>query len=302
MANSDKVKVAVIMSTYNGERFLKEQIESVLQQTDVSIELIVRDDGSKDSTPQILDEYKDKSLLDWYSGPNVGPAKSFFDCLSNAPDAEYYAFCDQDDIWDPDKLHVAIESIKKSKVPSLYCSNTLLVSSNMEIIRKSNYNVIGNFVESLMSNPVTGCTCVINKQLRDIVLQKIPFELDMHDWWLYRVCMAFNGYFYFDKTPHIRYRQHENNVIGGIFSKKKEIRHHLYVLTHQTGGLRYKMSKILYDYYPDISKQNKDILTRVINYKKNIRGKLKLIKLVLQQPFDNKIRNRIIVAILLNKY
>ena len=111
-------RVIVLMSTYNGEKYLRNQIESLLRQVDVEIEILVRDDGSKDGTLGILEEYKNSreysGKLSYYVGPNVGPAKSFLDLIKHAPEAEYYALCDQDDTWLPDKLKIAVEAIVKA--------------------------------------------------------------------------------------------------------------------------------------------------------------------------------------------
>ena len=100
------------MSTYNGERYLREQIDSILQQIDVEIELIIRDDGSNDGTVQIIEEYASKyPCISYYCGDNVGVGKSFMELLKNAPTADYYAFSDQDDVWLKDKLIRAVKAI-----------------------------------------------------------------------------------------------------------------------------------------------------------------------------------------------
>lgn len=104
--------VAVLMATYNGERFLREQLDSLLNQKDVTVKILVRDDNSKDSTVSILEEYKSKSLLQWYTGEHLGVEKNFLDLLRHAPEADYYAFCDQDDVWDDNKLSVAINHLR----------------------------------------------------------------------------------------------------------------------------------------------------------------------------------------------
>lgn len=297
------MKVVVIMSTYNGETFLKEQIESVLHQSNISIKLLVRDDGSKDSTTDILNQYKDRSLLEWYSGPNLGPAKSFLDCLAKAPDAEYYAFCDQDDVWDTDKLSFAIEKIKGDDIPAMYCSDTLLVDKDLYVIRKGNIYVEGSFMESLISNPVTGCTMVINKTLRDLVLKYKPLVIDMHDWWIYRICMAVNGYFYFDKKSHIRYRQHSNNVIGGRSSKWSKIKRRIKYFLRPSDGIRYQMAKELYyGFYEMMPVENKSILDSIFRYKDSY---LNTLNLLFNRKYELKSRSlssRFKKAIILRKF
>ena len=117
-------KVAVLLATYNGEKYLKEQIESVLNQKDVEIELLVRDDCSDDETRNILKSYQDKGLLKFYGEKRMNVPYTFFDLIDNAPEADYYAFCDQDDVWDNDKLITAINALSefKNDEMNLYCS------------------------------------------------------------------------------------------------------------------------------------------------------------------------------------
>lgn len=105
---TSKAHVTVLMSTYDGENFLRDQIESILNQEDVYVHLIVRDDGSKDRTINILEEYQSRGKLEWYSGKNLGSARSFLNLVSKSPDNEYYAFSDQDDVWFSKKLKRAI--------------------------------------------------------------------------------------------------------------------------------------------------------------------------------------------------
>ena len=108
-------KVCVLMSTYNGEKYLKEQIDSILKQKGVKVNLLVRDDGSTDNTLSLLEEYKKKGLLDYCCGSNMKPARSFMELLSIAPDSDYYAFSDQDDYWEHDKLFNAVKNTEKKR-------------------------------------------------------------------------------------------------------------------------------------------------------------------------------------------
>ena len=117
--------ILVLMSTYNGEKYLKEQIDSILAQKNVEVTIQVRDDGSTDGTIRILEEYQKCGKLNWYSSTNMGPAKSFLDLVYNAPlKYDYYAFCDQDDYWKEDKLYKAIETVSEN-----------LIMTTLQIIR-----------------------------------------------------------------------------------------------------------------------------------------------------------------------
>lgn len=137
-------KIQILMSTYNGERYLKEQLDSILEQDckDKGIEctLLVRDDGSKDGTQKILEEYAKKysTQIEWYQGENKGVIQSFFELLQRADDtASYYAFADQDDFWMPDKISSGISSIQKLEQkedsrPYLYCCKPMPVNEKLE--------------------------------------------------------------------------------------------------------------------------------------------------------------------------
>ena len=134
------MRICVMLSSYNGEKYIKEQIDSILaQKIDGEMILLVRDDGSTDETKQILNEYRSKyNNISWYTGDNLKAAKSFWDLVNSAPDADYYAFCDQDDVWYPDKLVRAINALEKEAIPALYASNVVVVDQNL--------NSIGNMV------------------------------------------------------------------------------------------------------------------------------------------------------------
>ena len=122
------MKIAVLMSTYNGERYLREQIDSILnQKIEVCFDLIVRDDGSTDKTIEILKMYADAGKLFFSIGKNVGAARGFVNLLHENPGYDYYAFSDQDDVWNEDKLKKGITAIQDIKKPALYCTNCELV-------------------------------------------------------------------------------------------------------------------------------------------------------------------------------
>ena len=118
--------ITVLMSTYNGEKYLREQIESILNQKNVRVQILVRDDGSTDHTHIILDEYQKNGKLNWYTGMNLKSSKSFMNLVTKAPETEYYAFCDQDDVWNNDKLYRAVNKLKSMgnmNIPRLYSCN-----------------------------------------------------------------------------------------------------------------------------------------------------------------------------------
>lgn len=213
-------KVCVLMSTYNGEKYLVEQIESILIQKDVEVTLVVRDDGSSDSTISILNEYQKRGKLSLIrDGSNLGPACSFMKLLYEAEDFDYYAFADQDDIWRKEKLIVAISMIKANEDrPALYCSNQWILEEGRIKGLRFAYREHG-IVQAICGNVFSGCTMVFNKKLFDILKQvnNRPsvdvLKSRMHDTWVIAVAEC-TGIVVYDENSYIEYRIHANNTVG----------------------------------------------------------------------------------------
>lgn len=217
-------KVQVLLSTYNGEKYIAAQLDSLLVQTEAALHVLIRDDGSSDSTVSILKEYATKhpQCLQIKQGINVGAKVSFFKLLEQAPEnADFYAFCDQDDVWKPEKLGRAIKLLNQESqdIPLLYCSSTQMVDHNLSMIgvwpqppRKPL-----TMFNALVENVAVGCTMVMNKAAMTLVKAHLPqnfTNIIMHDWWVYLTVSSF-GKVVFDDLPHIFYRQHTANVQGG---------------------------------------------------------------------------------------
>lgn len=217
-------KVCVLLSTYNGVEYVAQQIDTLLGQQGVQIEIIARDDGSTDGTRGILQRYEEGSdCFHWYAGSNVGPSNSFFDLIRAAPNADYYAFCDQDDVWDSDKLETATAALDKldEEVPNCYFSNLRIVDKDLNYYRESHDAplVQNNKYSALVEDMATGCTMVFNKKAADLVRAHIPVKCSMHDSWVYLTCKFF-GETVYDFGSHISYRQHGDNVVGTYLDKK----------------------------------------------------------------------------------
>lgn len=213
-------RILVLLSTYNGERYLREQLDSILNQDKVEVFILVRDDGSSDSTLEILTEYECKGFpLKFYQGSNVGPAASFNNLISHelCEKFDFYAFSDQDDVWLKDKLWNAFTKLSLldvDEVPCLYCSNLIVTDSSLNplhLMRKPNIHISHKTL--IVQDFSAGCTQLFNRMARESYIRGIDCSMDMHDYWLALTCV-FLGQVIFDKTPHILYRQHNDNVIG----------------------------------------------------------------------------------------
>lgn len=215
-------QLVVLLSTYNGQRYLNKQLNSLLTQSIINnMRIIVRDDGSTDGqTLSILRQYKNEGLIDLWERKNVGVIKSFFDLLLHAPDADYYAFCDQDDFWLPLRLEKAVEKLESHSEPSLYCSRKIIVDQNLKKLPRNDVVPLFGPLDALMKrNVASGCTMVFNQTLRNLCLKFTPSEDDFqnlyHDTWLF-ILARFTGTIIYDNNSYILYRQHDHNVVGAI--------------------------------------------------------------------------------------
>ncbi len=275
-------KVIIMLSTYNGEKYLKEQLDSVLDQSYSEFCINVRDDGSTDNTAKILEHYKniDKRVT-YYLGNNIGARDSFYDLMINADVADYYAFCDQDDVWERDKLEVAIECLKKrdNSIPQMYCSNLSIVDENLKLYRMCHsidFELKNKFY-AFTEYPAVGCTVVFNSAAMTLIRSTIPNEATMHDAWVYMCCQFFGNVFY-DKNPHIMYRQHDKNVIGtkkSIISIWKARIARLFDTTIQP---RLNNAYVFNSYFRDILREeDREGLDTLLLYKSGFKRRVKAV-------------------------
>lgn len=214
--------ITVLLSTYNGCRYLNSQIESLVHQTYPNLDILVRDDGSTDSTLEFLKTEQANAKLDILGNHNnLGVTGSFFELLRHAAliDTEYVAFCDQDDIWLPTKIEAAISALSSfPDTPSLYCCRQEFVDEHLNHLGFSSIPRKIGFGNALFENIAVGCTMVLNRRAVDLLCQqRLPNEVYVHDWWCYLVLSCF-GKIIFDDQPLIKYRQHSGNAIGASSS------------------------------------------------------------------------------------
>lgn len=256
-------KIVVLMSTYNGEKYLKEQLDSILnQKCRYKIDILIRDDNSSDNTTKILKEYEKYKNIKWYSGENIKPARSFLDLLSKCGKYDYYAFSDQDDVWDEIKLEKALEVLdKKEDKYDLYFSNKKITDKDLNYISEGEKNLLVSFETSIIRNIATGCTMVFNNSLKEKI--KKPKYLIMHDSYIYRVCMLLNCSAYYDNNSYINYRQHSANVIGyneqGLSLIKRRIKSFLNC-KHERKNLAIELLRL---YNDEMDNEKKEFLQKI---------------------------------------
>lgn len=210
------MRVVVLMSTYQGARYVVEQLRSILDQLPPGGRIVVRDDGSTDGTPDTILALGDGRIT-LTRGPNIGFARSFLTLLAEAPeDADMVMLADQDDVWLPHKIQRAWDHLAPlAGVPALYCSRLQLVDAQLQPLGLSPlWQRAPSFENALTENIVTGCTAAMNPAALQLVQRcGNPALIHFHDWWLYLVVAAFGKVLY-DPQPSVLYRQHGGNVIG----------------------------------------------------------------------------------------
>ena len=224
MKTEEQPRVDILLSAYNGEKYLRTQLDSILNQTWKNLVLRIRDDGSTDGTREILKEYDEKyPNVSVYYGENKGLVKSFLSLLKES-DAAYIAFSDQDDFWLPEKVERAVERLSEVKGPALYSGNQTLVDDDLNVLPGETVpEPRPGFGNAVVESMCTGCTVLINRELVEIVAKDLPEHAIWHDWWCYLVC-TYLGTYVFDKRSFIYYRQHAGNQLGSSRSALTMIR------------------------------------------------------------------------------
>lgn len=213
--------VAILQSSYNGGRFLKDQLRSFEDQSHRDWILINADDGSNDDTLVLLKEFQEKigdGKVVLRKGAGKGFVVNFLSLIADCNiKAEYYAFADQDDIWEPDKLDHALGWLAKvpSDVPGLYCSRTRLIDEDGRLIGSSTlFRRPPSFANALVQNIAGGNTMVFNQAARSLLATAGIVDVPFHDWWLYILVSGVEGDLFYDPYCSVRYRCHENNLVG----------------------------------------------------------------------------------------
>lgn len=223
--------IHIMMATYNGEKFIKEQINSILAQTYTEWKLYISDDGSTDRTISIVKQYKqdypDKIFLVDHSAEFHSAKRNFAFLYSVVPLAEYYAFCDQDDIWEENKLACMLECIKNYDInePVLVYHDMTVGTDRQKIFAQSfieysglKLNTENSLQQILLYNVVPGCTMMLNNMLKQLV-DEISEACVMHDWWIMLATISLGGKVICCDKKLSLYRQHGQNQIGAVKQK-----------------------------------------------------------------------------------
>ncbi len=269
----NKPRVLVLLSTYNGEKYLREQLNSIFSQKDVEVFVFASDDISTDNTTKILDEYKEKYPLEYrVNKQNKNFTYNFIDLIyDNADkDFDYFALSDQDDVWLEDKLISGIKMLRENN-KHFYCSNLTLVDADLSNPRPMNKFKVKNEKHApyILENICTGCTSIFDKDFATHLKKHYPENIYLHDYWLMLVA-AFTSSYIYDQESHILYRQHGDNQIGGekesLHSYYKNAKSHRHVL----------IAELIKGFAEDISDEDKIYLNDFLLYKEKFSKRLKI--------------------------
>ena len=215
--NKGNSLVNVLISTYNGEKYIREQIDSILRQTYPNIRIYVRDDGSSDGTIDILKSYEEKGKIILLTGENVGYGRSFGKLLQYAEEGDYWAFCDQDDVWLPDKVERAVKWLDQQPegVPALFGNAYELTDESMHkslgVQKPPKYTF--DFRRALTDCLYQGFVMTLNRPLRTLMLQADMDTITSHDWWAVILAERF-GVHHFDDHIGARHRRLDTSISG----------------------------------------------------------------------------------------
>lgn len=274
--------VLIMLSTYNGEKFLREQLDSLYQQKDVDIHVLVRDDGSKDNTVEILKEYQHKyGKMTIRSDENIGAAMSFYTLMSYAyreyPNYDYYAFSDQDDVWLEDKLFIATQQLSENNGDLYYC-NAIITDSNLNKIKNLGVKHNLSLQYLMFRQPALGCTQVMTKNyfsfctklFKDYYNENPPL-IRLHDVWTMWISQMIGVKVIVDDDAHILYRQHGNNVTTHIKESVLQKMRRVSKRSRKHKGNTYSNLKIIGELIQSqLTSNAKDALNRMYDYKSSI--------------------------------
>ena len=303
-------KVCILLSAFNGEKYIEIQIESIMRQINIESIIVVRDDGSTDKTKEIIMSLKEKykNKIFYIEGKNLGCEASFLNLLKYNFDADFYAFSDQDDFWMPDKLYKQIEAIKKYNTPALSLCNLLVCDENLNTIKIMHNAKELNEYKTRMKRDIIcnmhGCVMLWNKNLHTILQNNIPNKIVAHDAWLNAVANLI-GTVEIISEPLIKYRIHDNNVSGFALNNIAKIKKGARIYLGKNHPNREYIAKtLLYFFEKNIDKKIEGYKTLILisNYKYSFFNKIKLINSDIVQKRDICHKYLCIICILMNKF
>lgn len=275
-------QVCILLSSYNGEKYIKTQIDSILNQNGINVELVIRDDGSTDKTVEIIKSYGDQIRL--FEGDNCGCEKSFAELLKYKSEADYYAFADQDDYWLPNKVITEINAIKDINTPALAACNLYLCDDFLNIQGRlhseESIKQIREKMKSYYLCNMHGCVLLWNRSLHEKINISVPLDIISHDGWVNTVANAIGTTVVLDE-PLIQYRVHENNVSGHASSLFERIHKAIRLYLGKNHPKRDIIAQNLLDRFEsvmDLNSRGYQTIKAIACYKHSIKNKIILLR------------------------
>lgn len=271
--------VEVVMSSYNGEKYIERQLDTIFSQKGVYVTCTVRDDGSNDRTPEILKHYSKKnSKLRYILGENIGWEKSFLEALRLAQDAEFYAFSDQDDEWFENKLIASVCMLLKEEnqdIPLLFHCSKISTDENLNVLSSQAWKIPVplNKKNALVQEFVQGCSAVINRKAKDMICSYMPKCKIPHDYWIGLLCYYF-GKIIYDPQPLFYHINHGENASSDGHLWKSRYGRLKKILENQ--GYVNPAKDLLEGYSSRLSIEDIDFLKKTIIYKDNLKSRIDL--------------------------
>lgn len=281
--NKEKT-IQILMSTYNGEKYLKEQLDSIINLNEFElIKVLIRDDGSTDGTRDILKEYEEKYDFEIILGTNIGITRSIFELLKNSDEnCKLFALSDQDDIWMKDKFYNVMQKHYNSDntEPIMYASISEVVSEDIKHIGTTLIpkKEVG-FYNAMVQNITPGHTQVYNRRLVELLVNKKFKDVVVVDWWIYLVASGC-GKIIFEPKCTVKHRQHNNNSVGYQNNGVKKLINRIKKLKRKDANSISKQLKSLFDIYGDILKD--DYKNELSLYLNNLQNTLSRIQYILK--------------------
>ncbi len=290
-----EARVLVLLSSYNGEKYIKTMLDSLMAQHGVMLDLLIRDDGSSDSTLDIIDQYRQvHGGIIVIRGKNAGAADSFFKLIETASkrfrDYDYYFLADQDDYWESRKAERAVQFLKKhaGKKYVLYASDVKITDENLHVICYHHVQAY-DYKEQMLRSSVSGCTFVMNMDVIDLIAKYHPKQVDMHDAWIVRAVLTAGGKLLIDHNSYILYRQHGNNTAGVSITVFDKFRHKWKRMIHRDHMIS-KMAAELLEGYGSQADNEKRAVLKALSACDTFKGKMNVLQMYSKYCFSNTLR------------
>ncbi len=286
------IHVEVVMSSYNGEKSIVRQLDTIFAQKGVFITCTVRDDGSSDDTVQVLKEYrKNNANLFIIPGDNIGWERSFLDALRQSQKADYYAFSDQDDVWFSDKIRYGVDVLEMAKykeIPLLYHCNKISVGESLKALKEQAYKIEKplNRRNAIAQEYVQGCSCIIDINAKKLICNYVPSLKFPHDYWVGLLCYYFGEIFY-SSEPFFYHVHHSNNASndGSLWKSRFDRFRNFFKKSTYFNPCH----DLLMGYRDLLTEEDTLFLNRVLSYKKNLRNRFFLL-------IDSKFRRKSVIG------